>query len=169
MSRRSIFPMNGVLSPDSSARVSKAPESRWKKLKNSILAVLGRPNNLDTASQVIDVPIAQLEELREGSQGVEVEFPPRLAPFAMEHHPRRGIPHLPRNRILGVELVHQKVGPRRRQVARLGRTASTGTAKASKQNMVAMVAPWPRRRQSVCALHPCPCNLIWIGDSVNLE
>ena len=65
VSRRSIFPVNGVSSPDSSARVSKAPESRREKLKNSILAVLGRSNNLDTASQVIDVPLAQLEELRE--------------------------------------------------------------------------------------------------------
>ena len=46
-------------------RWSKAPESRREKLKNSILAVLGRSNHLDTASQVIDVPVAQLEELRE--------------------------------------------------------------------------------------------------------
>ena len=65
VSRRSIFPVNGMSSPDSGAAVSKAPESRREKLKNSILAVLGRPNNLDTASQVIDVPPAQLEELRE--------------------------------------------------------------------------------------------------------
>ena len=65
VSRRSIFPVNGVSSPDSSARVSKAPESRREKLKNSVLAVLRRPNNLDTASQVIDVPPAQLEGLRE--------------------------------------------------------------------------------------------------------
>ena len=34
-------------------------------MKNSILALLGRPNTLDTASQVVDVPPAQLEELRE--------------------------------------------------------------------------------------------------------
>ena len=70
VSRRSIFPMNGVLSPDSGAAVSKAPESRREKLKNSILAVLGRPNNLDTASQVIDVPPAQLEKLREEARKV---------------------------------------------------------------------------------------------------
>ena len=43
VSRRSIFPVNGVLSPDSGARVSKAPESRREKLKNSVLAVLGGP------------------------------------------------------------------------------------------------------------------------------
>ena len=65
VSRRSIFRVNEVSSPDSGARMSKAPESRREKLKNSILAVLGRPNTLDTASQVIDVPPAQLEELRE--------------------------------------------------------------------------------------------------------
>ena len=65
VSRRSIFPVNGVLSPDSGAAGSKAPESRREKLKNSILTVLGRPNNLDTASQVVDVPLAQLEELQE--------------------------------------------------------------------------------------------------------
>jgi hypothetical protein len=65
VSRRCIFPVNGVLSPDSGAAGSKAPESRREKLKNSILAVLGRPNKLDTASQVVDVPLAQLEELRE--------------------------------------------------------------------------------------------------------
>ena len=62
---RSIFPVNEVSSPDSGAAGSKAPESRREKLKNSILAVLGRFNNLDTASQVIDVPPAQLEKLRE--------------------------------------------------------------------------------------------------------
>ena len=65
VSRRSIFRVNGVSSPDSSARVSEVPESRREKLKNSILAVLGRSNNLDTASQVIDVPPAQLEALQE--------------------------------------------------------------------------------------------------------
>ena len=65
MSRRSIFPVNEMLSPDSGAARAKDPESRREKLKNSILAVLGRPNNLDTASQVVDVPLAQLEELRE--------------------------------------------------------------------------------------------------------
>lgn len=65
VSRRSIFPVNGVLSPDSSAAVSQAPESHRKKLKNFILAVLYRPTIIDTASQVIDVPPAQLEELRE--------------------------------------------------------------------------------------------------------
>ena len=43
VSRRSIFPVNGVLSPDSGALESKAPESRREKLKNSILAVLGGP------------------------------------------------------------------------------------------------------------------------------
>ena len=64
-SRRSIFRMNEVSSPDSGAAMSKAPESCREKLKNSILAVLGRPNTLDTASQVIDVPPAQLEKLRE--------------------------------------------------------------------------------------------------------
>lgn len=65
VSRRSIFPVNGGSSSDSSARVSKAPESRLEKLKNSVLTVLSRSNNLDTASQVIDVPVAQLKELRE--------------------------------------------------------------------------------------------------------
>ena len=65
VSRRSIFPVNGVSSPDSGAAVSKAPESRREKLKNSVLAVLGRSNNLDTASRMIGVPVAQLEELRE--------------------------------------------------------------------------------------------------------
>ena len=65
MSLRSIFPVNGVSSPDSGAAVSKAPESRREKLKNSILVVLGRSNNLDTTSQVTDVPPAQLEKLRE--------------------------------------------------------------------------------------------------------
>ena len=65
VSRRSIFRMNEVSSPDSGAAVSKAPESRREKLKNSVLAVLHRPTNNDTASQVIDVPPAQLEELRE--------------------------------------------------------------------------------------------------------
>jgi len=65
VSLRSIFPVNEVSSPDSGAAGSKAPESRREKLKNSILAVLGRSNNLDTASQVIDVPPAQLEKLRE--------------------------------------------------------------------------------------------------------
>ena len=65
VSRRSIFPVNEMLSPDSGAAVSKAPESRREKLKNSVLAVLGRSNNLDTASRVIGVPVAQLEELRE--------------------------------------------------------------------------------------------------------
>lgn len=64
-SSRSIFPVNGVLSLDTGARVSEVPRSRREKLKNSILALLRRPNNLDTASQVIDVPLAQLEELRE--------------------------------------------------------------------------------------------------------
>ena len=65
VSRRSLFRMNEVSSPDSGAAVSKAPESRRENLKNSILAVLRRPNNLDTASQVIDVPPDQLETLRE--------------------------------------------------------------------------------------------------------
>ena len=65
VSRRSIFPVNVVLASDTGSRMSKAPESRREKLKNSILAVLGRPNNLDTASQVVDVPLAQLEELQE--------------------------------------------------------------------------------------------------------
>ena len=65
VSRRSIFRAHEVSSPDSGAAVSKAPESRREKLKNSVLAVLGRSNNLDTASRVIDVPPAQLEELRE--------------------------------------------------------------------------------------------------------
>ena len=65
VSRRSIFRMNEVSSPDSGAAVSKASESRREKLKNSILALLGRSNNLDTASQVVDVPPTQLEELRE--------------------------------------------------------------------------------------------------------
>lgn len=70
VSRRSIFPVNGASSPDSGVRVSKAPESGREKLTNSILAVLGRPNNLDTASQVIDVPPAQLEKLREEARKV---------------------------------------------------------------------------------------------------
>ena len=66
VSGRSILPVNGVLAlSDSGALKSKAPESRREKLKNSILAALGRPNNLDTASKVIDVPLAQLKELRE--------------------------------------------------------------------------------------------------------
>ncbi len=65
VSRRSIFPVNGAASPDSSARVSKVPESRMEKLKNSVLTVLSRSNHLDTASQVIGVPVAQLEALRE--------------------------------------------------------------------------------------------------------
>ena len=65
VSRRSIFPVNEMSSPDSGTTVSKAPESRREKLKNSVLAVLGRSNNLDSSSQVIDVPPAQLEELRE--------------------------------------------------------------------------------------------------------
>ena len=65
VSLRSIFPVNGLFAPDSGSAESKAPESRREKLKNSILAVLGRPNTLDTASRVIDVPVAQLEELRE--------------------------------------------------------------------------------------------------------
>ena len=65
VSGRSILWANEVLSPDSGVAVSEAPESRREKLKNSILAVLGRPNNLDTSSQVIDVRLAQLEELRE--------------------------------------------------------------------------------------------------------
>ena len=68
VSRRSIFPVNGVLSPDSGAAGSKAPESRREKLKNSVLAVLSRSTTLDTASQVIDVPLAQLEELREDAR-----------------------------------------------------------------------------------------------------
>ena len=68
VSRRSIFPVNGMLSPDSGAAGSKAPESRREKLKNSVLAVLSRSTTLDTASQVIDVPLAQLEELREDAR-----------------------------------------------------------------------------------------------------
>jgi len=70
VSRRSIFPVNGMLSPDSGAAVSKAPESRREKLKNPVLAVLGRSNNLDTASRVIGVPPAQLEKLREEARKV---------------------------------------------------------------------------------------------------
>ena len=54
--RRSIFPVNGMFAPDSGAAVSKAPESRREKLKNSVLAMLHRPTIIDTASQVIDVP-----------------------------------------------------------------------------------------------------------------
>ena len=65
VSRRSIFRMNEVSSPDSGAAVSKAPESRQEKLKNSILALWHRPTIIDTASQVIDVPSAQIEKLRE--------------------------------------------------------------------------------------------------------
>ena len=65
VSRRSIFRVHEVLSPDSGAAGSQAPESRREKLKNSILALLHRPTIIDTASQVIDVPPAQLEELRE--------------------------------------------------------------------------------------------------------
>ena len=64
-SSRSIFPVNGVLSLDTGARVSDVPKSRREKLKNSILNVLSRSNNEDTGSEVIDVPLAQLEELRE--------------------------------------------------------------------------------------------------------
>ena len=70
VSRRSIFPVNGVLSPDSGAAVSKAPESRREKLKNSVLAVLGRPNNLDIASRVIDCcPTRRCEKRRTRRQG----------------------------------------------------------------------------------------------------
>ena len=65
VSHRSIFPVNGMSSPDSGAAVSNAPESRREKLKNPILALLHRPTIIDTASQVIDVPPAQLNELRE--------------------------------------------------------------------------------------------------------
>ena len=65
VSRRSIFPVNGVLASDTGALESNAPKSRREKLKNSVLAVLSRSTTLDTASQVIDVPLAQLEELRE--------------------------------------------------------------------------------------------------------
>ena len=99
VSRRSIFPVNGVSSPDSSARVSKAPESRREKLKNSILAVLGRPNNLDTASQVVDVPLAQLEELREEARK------------ASRWNFLLGLLHLPWSIIQGEEyLIYQGIG-----------------------------------------------------------
>ena len=66
VSGRSILPVNGVLAlSDSGAKVSEAPKSRREKLKNSVLTVLSRPTTLDTASQVVGVPLAQLEELRE--------------------------------------------------------------------------------------------------------
>ena len=163
VSRRSIFPMNGVLSPDSSATVSEAPESRREKLKNSILAVLGRSNNLDTASQVIDVPPAQLEELREEARKASKwNFLLGLLHLPWSIISRRGLPHLPRNRILGVGLVLQTVGPRRRQVARLGRTASAGATTSPKPNMVAMAAHWPRRRQPVCASLPVRGVHVWL-------
>ena len=99
VSRRSIFPVNGVSSPDSGAAVSKAPESRREKLKNSILAVLGRPTNNDTASRVIDVPVAQLEKLREEARKVS------RWNFLL------GLLHLPLSIIQGEEyLIYQGIG-----------------------------------------------------------
>ena len=99
VSRRSIFPVNGVLSPDSGAAGSKAPESRREKLKNSILTVLGRPNNLDTASQVVDVPLAQLEELQEEARK------------ASRWNFLLGLLHLPWSIIQGEEyLIYQGIG-----------------------------------------------------------
>ena len=99
VSRRSIFPINVVLASDTGSRVSKAPESRRKKLKNSILAVLGRSNNLDTASQVIDVPLTQLEELREEARK------------ASRWNFLLGLLHLPWSIIQGEEyLIYQGIG-----------------------------------------------------------
>ena len=99
VSRRSIFPVNGVLSPDSGAAVSKAPESRREKLKNSVLAVLSRSTTLDTASQVIDVPLAQLEELREEARK------------ASRWNFLLGLLHLPWSIIQGEEyLIYQGIG-----------------------------------------------------------
>ena len=99
VSLRSIFPVNGVFAPDSGAAGSKAPESRREKLKNSILAVLGRPNTLDTASQVIDVPPAQLEKLREEARKVS------RWNFLL------GLLHLPWSIIQGEEyLIYQGIG-----------------------------------------------------------
>ena len=99
VSLRSIFPVNGVLAPDSGSAESKAPESRREKLKNSILAVLGRPNTLDTASQVIDVPPAQLEKLREEARKVS------RWNFLL------GLLHLPLSIIQGEEyLIYQGIG-----------------------------------------------------------
>ena len=101
---------------------------------------VGTVPTLDTASQVIDVPPAQLEELREEARK------------ASRWNFLLGLLHLPgaaskaritsstKESVLGVGLVHQTVGPRRRQVARLGRTASAGTTTAPKPNMVAMAA-----------------------------
>ena len=65
VSLRSILSVNGVLTSYTGAMKSKAPGSRREKLKNSVLTVLSRPTTLDTASQVVGVPLAQLEELRE--------------------------------------------------------------------------------------------------------
>ena len=99
VSRRFIFQVNEVSSPDSGARMSKAPESRREKLKNSILTVLGRPNTLDSASQVIDVPPAQLEKLREEARKVS------RWNFLL------GLLHLPWSIIQGEEyLIYQGIG-----------------------------------------------------------
>ena len=77
--------------------------------------MLGRPNTLDTTSQVIDVPPAQLEELREGAQGVRWNF---LHALLHAWSIIKRVTSSSKDRILGVGLVHQTVGPRRRQVAR---------------------------------------------------
>ena len=95
---RSILPVNGVLASDTGALKSKAPRSRREKLKNSVLA-LSRSNNLDTASQVIEVPLAQLEELREEARK------------ASKWNFLLGLLHLPWSIIQGEEyLIYQGVG-----------------------------------------------------------
>ena len=99
VSRRSIFRMNEVSSPDSGAAVSQAPESRREKLKNSILALLHRPTIIDTASQVIGVPPAQLEKLREEARKAS------MWNFLL------GLLHLPWSIIQGEEyLIYQGIG-----------------------------------------------------------
>ena len=100
VSGRSILPVNGVFAlSDSGARVSEPPRARREKLKNSVLAVLSRSNNLDTTSKVIDVPLDQLEELREEARKVSSWN------FLL------GLLHLPWSIIQGEEyLIYQAVG-----------------------------------------------------------
>jgi len=99
VSRRSIFPVNEMLSPDSGAAWAEDPESRREKFKNSVLAVLGLSNNLDTASRVIDVPVAQLEKLREEAHK------------ASRWNFLLGLLHLPWSIIQGEEyLIYQGIG-----------------------------------------------------------
>ena len=68
-------------------------------MKNSVLAVLSRSTTLDTASQVIDVPLAQLEELREEARK------------ASRWNFLLGLLHLPWSIIQGEEyLIYQGIG-----------------------------------------------------------